>query len=309
MTRMVRHTLWSVTVLAASLPAAIVASAGHGHRMTAIAASCGPDGCGPAAAAPSAPQVVTKTVMVPQIAYTTITVSDIVCRPEVRQRTVTMCKLVPETKAVTYQATVLVPENRTQTVAYTECRMTDQDITRQATVLIPHTETRQGVRMVCKPVQAQEMRTVCKDQGHVETKSFVDGCGCTRTCQVWVPNVVTEQVQVTVFKPQFVEEPYSYEAVVCRPETRNITERIPKPVYETKTREMSYVVGVPKQVEKQVPQTTFRPVLEEKVVNYTELVPVRVERQVTVAVCTMVPKKITCTVPGCGNGCGPGQCW
>jgi len=38
------------------------------------------------------------------------------------------------------------------------------------------------------------------------------------------------------------------------------------------------------QVQRQVPQTTFRAVAENKVVNYTVMVPQRVERQVTVPV-------------------------
>jgi hypothetical protein len=55
-----------------------------------------------------------------------------------------------------------------------------------------------------------------------------------------------------------------------------------------------------RQVEAQVPRTTFKTVVEPKVVNYTAMVPVPVAKQVTVPVCTLVPKTITCAVcPSC----------
>jgi hypothetical protein len=243
-----------------------------------------------------APQVVTKTIMVPHTTYKTITVPVVVCQPEVRQKTVTVCRSVPETTWQTCTETIMVPERRTKTVNYTACRMTYDTVTKNVTVMVPHSEVRQGTRTVWCP-QTQEMRTVCKDLGQWSTKSQVDCCGCQQSCQVWQPNVVTEQVPVTVWKPQFVKEPYTYTDIVCRPETREVTERIPKPVYEAKSREVAYVVPVPKQVERRVPRTTFRQVTEEKVVNNTVMVPHRVERQVQVPVCTMVPKQISYTVP------------
>ena len=279
-----RFTLWSVLAILASLLTGRFASAG----------GPAPEAC--------VPQVVTKTIMVPQVTYKTITVPTMVCRPEVRQTTVKVCKLLPETKDVACHMTVMVPEERKQTVAYTECRMTFEDVVRNVTVMVPHTETRQGVRTVCKPVQVQEMQTICKDMGKWATKTYVDCCGGTCTCQVWVPNLVTEQVPVTVYKPQFVEEPYSCEVVVCKPELKQVTMRIAKPIYETKTREVICTVAVPRFVERKVPVTTCRPVYEDKVVNYTALVPTRVDRQVTVPVCTWVPKTVTCPVPAC-NGC------
>jgi len=44
--------------------------------------------------------------------------------------------------------------------------------------------------------------------------------------------------------------------------------------------------------------------LVDKVVNYTVMVPQRIERQVTVPVCTMVPKQVTYAVPPPCGGCG-----
>jgi hypothetical protein len=246
-----------------------------------------------------APQVVTKTIMVPQTTYKTITVPAVVCKPEVRQKTVAVCRSIPETTFETCLETVMVPERRFKTVSYNACRMTFETVTRPITVMVSHAETRQGMRTVCKPVPTQETQTVCRDLGQWSTKSYIDCYGCEQTCRVWAPNVVTEQVPVTVWKPSFVEEPYTYTDIVCRPQTREITEHIPRPVYETKTREVAYLVPVPKQVERRIPRTTYRQVTEERVVNYTVMVPQHIERTVRVPVCTMVPKQITYTVPAC----------
>ena len=65
--------------------------------------------------------------------------------------------------------------------------------------------------------------------GQWETKSFTDCCGCTHSCQVWAAKIVTEQVPVTVYKPQFVEESFEYQVVVCRPEQRTITSKSRSP--------------------------------------------------------------------------------
>ena len=187
--------------------------------------------------------------MVPQTSFKTITVPDVICRPETRQQNVTVCRMVPETQMVNVTQQIVVPERRTATQPYTVCRMTYESVARQFTVMVPQTETRQGTRTVCKPIAVQEMQPVCKDMGQWTTQSFVDCCGCTQTCQVYVPNIVQEQVPVTVYKPQFVEEAFTYQVVTCRPEQRTVTEQVAKPVYETQTREVSYVVPVAKQIE------------------------------------------------------------
>jgi YTV len=250
------------------------------------------------------PQYVTCTIMVPQTTYKTITVPAVICRPETRQQNVTVCRMVPETQMVTCKSTICVPEQRTATQNYTVCRMVPETVSRQITVMVPQTETRQGTRTVCRPVAVQETRTVCKDMGHCETRCYVDCCGCTRTCEVWVPNIVTEQVPITVYKPQNYQENFNYQVTVCHPEQRTITQQVAKPVYETRSRQVNYTVPVAKQIERQVPQTTLRQVTENKVVNYTVMVPQKIERQVTVPVCTMVPKQVTYAVPPPCSSCG-----
>jgi hypothetical protein len=237
--------------------------------------------------------------MVPHTTYKTITVSNVVCKPVVRQQTVTACRLVPQTEMVNCRTTVLVPEKRTRPISYTACRMTYEDVTKNVTIMVPHKEVQQSTRTVCKLVPTQTTRQVTKDVGNWATQSFVDCCGCTHECQVWVSKCVTEEVPCTVYKPQLFEEPCTVETVVCRPEVRQFTQRVAKPVYETVNRTITCTVAVPKVVEKQVARTTYRPVLENKVINVTDMVPTRVERQVTVPVCTLVPKTIACPVSTC----------
>jgi hypothetical protein len=247
-----------------------------------------------------APAACTQTIMVPQMTYKTMTVMQTVCKPVVRQQTVTACRLVPQTETAMCRTTVMVPEQRTRPICYTAHRLTFEDVTRDVTVMVSHKEVQQTTRTICKLVETQATRAVTKDVGGWVTKSFVDCCGCSHDCNVWQPKLVTEQVQCTVFKPQLVEEPCTIEKVVCRPEVRQFTQRVAKPVHETITRNITCTVAVPKVVDKQVTRTTYRPVFEKRVVNVTEMVPTQVERQVSVPVCTLVPKVIPCPAGCCG---------
>jgi hypothetical protein len=253
-----------------------------------------------------APQTVTCTIMVPHTTYKTVMVTETVCKPELRQKTIQVCRMMPETHMVSFTQTVMVPERRTKTETFTACRMTVENLAKQIQVMVPHVETRQGVKTVCTQVPVQKMITVCKDLGHWATSCQTDCNGCGHSCQVWVPKMVTEQVPVTVYKPQYSQEPYDYQVLTHRPETQTVNMQVPKPVYETQSREVSFYVPVAKQFERQVPRTTLRQVVEDRVVDYTVMVPHQVERQVTVPVCTMVPKQVTYTVPTCApcGGCG-----
>ncbi len=249
------------------------------------------------------PQTVTCTVMVPHTTYKQITVSETVCQPELRQKTIQVCRMVPETQMVSFTETVMVPERRTKMESFTSCRLTVENVARQIQVMVPHVETRQGMRTVCKPIAVQQMVTVCKDLGQWANSCYTDCGGCSHSCRVWLPKMVTQQVAVTVHRPQYSQEPYEYQVTVCRPETQTVNVQVAKPVYETQSREVAFYVPVPKQIERQVPRTTLRQVIEDKVVNYTVMVPHQVERQVTIPVCTLVPKQVTYTIAPC-NPCG-----
>jgi len=111
------------------------------------------------------------------------------------------------------------------------------------------------------------------------------------------PNIVTEQVPIPSISRSSSKNSSRIRLPFAGPSNGRLLSRSPSPFMRRQTREVSYVVPVAKQVERQVPQTTFRPVTENKVVNYTVMVPQRVERQVTVPVCTMVPKQVTYAVP------------
>ncbi|MEX2173768.1 MAG: hypothetical protein WD872_05355 [Pirellulaceae bacterium] len=265
-------------------------------------AGCGPVGCdcGPSPAGDFAcePRVVTETIMVPHVDYKTMTVRDVVCKPEVRQRTIQVTRMVSETTMVSRPYTVMVPVQRVRTEHYTVCRLEYEEIADSETIAVPYTEMRQGVRTVCQPVLATEYMAVCRDAGYCDTRSYTDCDGCVKTYQVWVPNVVEEQVPVQVMRPQMVEVPYEYPVTLCRPETRHFTRTAARPRYENRTRDVAYTVAVPQMRERQVPHTTSRPVVEERVVSYTEMVPHTVERTVTVPVCTLVPRQVSYTV-GC----------
>ena len=100
--------------------------------------------------------------MVPE----TRTVNVTECRPEVKQRMVTYHKPVTETRQVTDNITVLVRQQRSRTVEYTVCKPVWHEVDQQYTVCVPHQERRQGIRKVCRSVQVQETRTVCRDEGH-----------------------------------------------------------------------------------------------------------------------------------------------
>src|SRR5688500_4214947 len=68
-------------------------------------------------------QVVTKTIMVPHVEHQTRTVLDVICTPVVRQKTVAVTRMVPETHMVVRRFTVVTPQPRTKIEAYTVCHM------------------------------------------------------------------------------------------------------------------------------------------------------------------------------------------
>lgn len=312
---------------------------------SAWANPCG--GCAPAVAC--GPTTVEKTVYVPTWITQTRTIQQTCYRPERRERTVTVYRCVPETRAVERRYTVMVPQVRTKTQTYTVCVPVWNEVQRpyrvcvpsyenvqqQYTVLVPHRETRTATRTVCQMVPKTVTYTVCRNRGHWENRPYQRPCyscghqcgtcgacgGCgTITCmrRVWVPNIVQEQVQRTVYRPQYSKQPYQYQVVVCRPETRTRTVRVCRYHTETRSRtvrvcsyrteqrqrEVRYTVCVPQQRVKTLQLTSYRRVAEQKTVPYTVMVPYQTTKEVPVRVCQMVPKTITVPcAPYCGSGC------
>jgi hypothetical protein len=117
--------------------------------------------------------------------------------------------------------------------------------------------------------------------------------------RVWVPEVIKKQVPVTTWRPEYTQVPFEYPVHLTRLESRPITRTVARPRFETKEREIHYTVPVTTYVEREVPRTVCRPVVEEQVVHYTDYVSTPVERTITVPVCTLVPKTITYTIRPC----------
>ena len=115
--------------------------------------------------------------------------------------------------------------------------------------------------------------------------------------KVWVPNLVQNKIPVTVMKPNYVEEPYTYNVTVMKPVTKTCTVKVPHHTYETKTREVTCMVPVPKQMKRMVNVVTYKTEQKQVTQHYTELVPYTAEREICVPVCKMVPKTIVRNVP------------
>ena len=100
-------------------------------------------------------------------------------------------------------------------------------------VKVPVYECKDGVRKVCKWETVTKLVDVCVDRGYWEEYEVVVPvckcrpcfgifkkkqccCECTKTiiCKRWVPNIVTEQKEVTYCKRVVVEVPYTYKALV-----------------------------------------------------------------------------------------------
>ena len=95
----------------------------------------------------------------------------------------------------------------------------------------------------------------CADCG---PEGCVAGQACApATCRVWVSNLVPEQVQYTVMRPQWSEVPYTYNVTLCRPEQHTRSVQRCEFVAEQQSREVQYTVCVPQQREYQATEMQF----------------------------------------------------
>ncbi len=272
---------------------------------------------------------VPRTVYKPQWVMQTRRVMTTQYVYEQREVTETVYRCIPETTQVERRTTVMVPQTRTKTVPVTVYRPVSRAIEREYqvqvpvwtqeereyTVMVPEVETRTGVRHVAHCVEEEVPQTVCRDEGHWEVQKVQVPCcpvrrprlrrvshvaACCHTPQVvqqkvWVPNVVEEEVMVTVSRQEIVEEPYEYEVTVYRPETR--TKMVDVCEMRTEVRKVACQV------------TEYQPVREERQVTYTEFVPTekswvenvthyrQVAQEVKRMVTVCVPKQVECEVP------------
>lgn len=279
-------------------------------------------------------QLVERTIQVPTMVTERRVVQVTECRPEVRQRTVNVQRLIPEMHQVRDVYTLMVP--RTETRIET-CRVAVpvwREVEQEITVQIPKQEVRQGTRHICRPVQVQETRSVTCDRGHWEDVIVDAGCssygygrwhrafsgvdvangggydaGCApqvthMVCRVWKPNIVTEEVPVTVWRTETVDEPYEYHVTVFYPEVRSQRVKVCDFVTEEKQREVQVTFCVPERRESVRNVYSYRPIVEPHVEQFIVQVPHVVAKEIEVQVCRMVPKRVVCKVPiGCSH-CG-----
>jgi hypothetical protein len=293
---------WAASLLAGSLLVADTAQAGrrHGCNNACAVPACTTAEYAAPCVAPQ-PVTVTKTIMVPQTVYETMTVPVTVYKPVTKTKTVTVYRDVPQTREVKRMVTQYVHVPKTRTETYVVCTPTWKEVTRDVVVNTYETVAKEGVRQVCRPVMTTETRTICKDMGAYECRSYVDCCGCTRTCQVWVPNVVQQEVQIQVCRQEVVNVPFTYNVTVCKPVTQTKTFRVQEMVQEQKTREVNFTVCEAQQVEKTFTETYCQRVAEERTINYVVNEASTEQREVKVAKCIMVPKEVTYTIYP--NGC------
>ena len=266
--------------------------AGHGHHARHY-------DCGPVAdCAPPPLKWVAQTVMVPETYYEMQSVPITVCRPEVRQETITVMRRIPEVRPVRVVSTVMETRSALRTVSYPVVIPSWRTVTREVTVMVPHTEVRQGVRTVAKPAQETVMQTVCRDVGHYECRTYTDCCGCVHTCRIWVPQTITEQVPVTVCRVEYEQVPFEYPVTVCKPEVRTYQDRVCDVRVEMRTAQVPYTYCVPRPVERVVNETYYRCVPQQQVVQRTIMVPYTEMRQVPVCRTRMVPKVTYCLAFG-----------
>jgi hypothetical protein len=248
-------------------------------------------------------QTVERTIMVPVYETQKRVIQVTECRPVDRQREVTVYCPVPEVKQVEQTCVVMDYRRETRDEQYSVCHTTWTEETKTYTVGVPEVQRRQGVHIVCRPQPVQVMKTICEDHGHWATAPC--DCGCCRPHKVWVSNVVKRQVPVMVMKPKYVEEPYSYCVTVMRPEVRSCVVRVPHHSFETKTRQVTCLVPVPKEVKRTVEVVVYKLQEQKRIEHCVELVPYTVDKEIHVPVCTLVPRKVTRQVlvgcPICGG--------
>jgi hypothetical protein len=244
--------------------------------------------------------------------------ADDCCAPACATRTVCRTEWVPEQYQTT--RTVYSTEMRQEKYTAYRCEYTPETRSRTFTVYKSVQETHNETRNVCERVPAVEERTVmethwtckpvtktvrhCVDRGHYECREVPccegrrrfrhhDCCeeSCcpppTRTVNVWVPNRVWEESQVTVMQRICESKPVKVNVNVCRIVMKQETVPVTtwKCVPETKTE--NYTV----QVAHSVPYEASRQVC------------VRLPHQETVTCTRMVPHTKMVEVPCCEETC------
>ena len=153
------------------LGSTVTAEAGRRHGCQDCTASAPCDSCqkGPVQA-PCPPQMVEKTILVPQMTMEkrTVCVTEYRCEP--RKEIVTVCRLVPEITRTKKIVTDMVPEKRTRIEKCMVRKPVVREVECEVVVMVPHKEKREETRLVTRYVTTKEKRVVCEDQGQYEDR-------------------------------------------------------------------------------------------------------------------------------------------
>lgn len=179
-----RNRGWMMVVFGA-LIAAMTGSAEAGRRHGYVPCAddfcepCGTPDCGQTICEP---QVVERTIMVPQMTTEKRVIQVTKYRCEQRPEVVTCTRLVPQVYSYKKTVTDMVSVKRTRVV---DCMVT-KPVTREeayeVVVRVPHVEKREGTRMVTRYVPDVEKRVVCEDQGRFEERVVEVATTCDIGC-------------------------------------------------------------------------------------------------------------------------------
>ena len=172
-------------------------------------------------------------------------------------------------------------------------------------VWVPQIVTKEIPYTVCRPQYHDEPYTytvtVCRPETRTREESYIECVPEERVRQVSYHVLVPRQHTVSVQRMRLEPESYTYTTTVCRPETRTETYQECRVVSEPRTRTETYTEYVSQQRSRTRQVTDYQSIA----VPWTRImevsVPYTVQEQIQVAVCRLVPRKVTCD--SCANDC------
>jgi hypothetical protein len=242
-----------------------------------------------------------RVVLVPQWVMEERTVSETRWRKEERKRLCTTYKSVPSVKEVPCPFTIWVRERRVDVQTIEVSTPMYRWVDKPCKKWVPKTEVLYTVktREECIPVKEKRIKKV--DEGYYFDmeleKCDEHGNKIKYTEQVWRPQIVEKEYEVTVEKKVCIEERIPHTFNLVEPVDTTVKERVLETVKTEKKIEHPYYTLVPKQKWKMnyVPCTIQVP--ETKEITYIVDAPYTVEKKVLVPVCKMVPQKVACPAP------------
>lgn len=234
-------------------------------------------------------QVINETVSVPETFMEKRKVQEQQIRYEQRPRTVTVYEQVPQTVNVNETVTVMTQETRMQQTTQTGYQAVTRNVVTPVTVNVQGFENRVGIRQVAQNVPVTVNRVITSQ------------CNCTQSspgmASVQQMSVPTQRiVQQVVNQQQVFNQQYTYQVPVTRQQTQyqtrqvvdyqpvsqtvNVPVTVQVPCQQVRTRQVTQMTTVPRQV------TTYE----------TIAVPYTVSREIEVPVTRYVQKTIQKTV-------------